>query len=93
MRVDGATLAPFISALYASSPDDHQLLGLSAVQFRQRWNQLLLFLGVPHTQGAGPTPAGLRAGGALYFFTELENLELVRWKGRWLSARMLEVYL
>ena len=93
VRLDDSTLVPFVSALWASASDEHQLLGLSAYHFRKRWDQLLSFLGVPHSQGTGLTPAGLRAGGATYYFTELENIEFVRWKGRWLSSRMLEIYL
>ena len=93
VRIDDSVLIPFISALWTGAPCSHQLLGMSPYLFRKRWDQLLDFLGVPHSHGAGLTPAGLRAGGATFFFTELEDIEQVRWKGRWLSSRMLEIYL
>eukprot|EP00971_Amphidinium_carterae_P153769 3048949-Amphidinium_carterae.1 len=41
----------------------------------------------------GVTPASLRPCGATYFFQETQSFELVRWRGRWLASRTLEIYL
>jgi hypothetical protein len=93
VRIDDAVLIPFASALWSNTSESSPLLGLTPYSFRKRWDQILEFLGVPCAARDGLTPAGLRAGGATYFFTETQDFELVKWKGRWLSSRMLEIYL
>ena len=39
------------------------------------------------------TPASLRAGGATWLYVETDAPDKVRFRGRWMSARMLEIYI
>jgi hypothetical protein len=93
VRIDDEVLVPFASALWTGAPESAPLLAHTPYFFRKRWDQVLQFLGVPCTSLEGLTPASLRAGGATHYFSESRDLDLVRWQGRWLSSRMLEVYL
>ena len=47
----------------------------------------------PTSSAAGLTPGSLRPGGAIWLYQETDNTELVRFRGRWLSSRMLEIYI
>ena len=49
-------------------------------------------LDVPYGQTHGFTLAGLRAGGITAYFEATQNIDLVRWRGRWDSLRSLEHY-
>ena len=60
---------------------------LRPLDFRRRLDALFRELRVP-----GLTPASLRAGGATHLFMTTQDMEAVRWKGRWQSLRTVEHY-
>ena len=61
--------------------------------FARYWFHLCSFFGISLASGPGLTPAALRAGGATYFYRLTDSAEWVRYRGRWASQRMLEIYL
>ncbi len=59
-------------------------------------DQLLKALGLPTERSPGVTPFDLgsfRPGGATFLLQMFEDAEFVRRRGRWASAKVLEVYL
>eukprot|EP00438_Fugacium_kawagutii_P033689 Skav201145 [mRNA] locus=scaffold2068:57644:63547:+ [translate_table: standard] len=64
--------------------------------YRSRLNKVLARLGLPTTTH-GPTKpltlASFRPGGATYLIGLTESAELVRRRGRWVSMKVMEVYL
>ena len=50
-------------------------------------------LGLQDSNGPLFDLASLRPGGATWMLESTENAELVRRRGRWLSARVMEIYL
>lgn len=54
---------------------------------------MLKELGVPVGQQHGLTPASLRSGGATHMFAMTQDVQLVRWRGRWQHTPTLEHYL
>ena len=49
-------------------------------------------VGVPFSETSGVTPGSLRGGGATALYEPTEDIELVRHRGRWQSAKMVEIY-
>ena len=93
VRVDGAVFAPSVEALLASASPAAPVCLMDARGFRARWGALMGFFGICARADGGLTPASMRAGGATWLFGETQNIEFVRWTGRWLSHRTLEHYL
>ena len=58
----------------------------------QACKALLGFFQVPYEDGHGLTLASLRAGGATYLYLRRVPLDLIRWHGRWQTARTVEIY-
>ena len=86
VRVDDMCFTAFVEALLpflAPGP----LWPLRPLDFRRRLDALFRELRVP-----GLTPASLRAGGATHLFMTTQDMEAVRWKGRWQSLRTVEHY-
>ena len=86
VRVDDMCFTAFVEALLpflAPGP----LWPLRPLDFRRRLDALFRELRVP-----GLTPASLRAGGATHLFMTTQDMEPVRWKGRWQSLRTVEHY-
>eukprot|EP00438_Fugacium_kawagutii_P029195 Skav203076 [mRNA] locus=scaffold2182:29521:36002:+ [translate_table: standard] len=68
----------------------------SGATLRQRFSKVLQALGLPHRPGQRPkalTLASLRAGGATWLITATESADLVQRRGRWVSRKVMEVYL
>eukprot|EP00959_Pyramimonas_sp_CCMP1952_P147167 3080193-Pyramimonas_sp.AAC.1 len=51
------------------------------------------FFGIKHSDKVGITPASLRPGGATFWYRLTDSPDWVRYRGRWLSSRMLEIYI
>ena len=73
-----------------------RLWHLSGSTLRSRLSKVLQRLDLPHEPGAIPRPltlASLRGGGATWLIAQTENAEMTRRRGRWVSMKVMEVYL
>ena len=76
-------------------PASAPLWHLSPATLRNRFSslQLAISLTIPEKPGRVPYSLGsLRLGGATYWLQTTEDFEYVRRKGRWISAKVFEVY-
>ena len=55
--------------------------------------QLLALLRDPQVSLSRPTPGGLRSSGATLDLMQRENLDRVKWRGRWANDNVLKHYL
>ncbi|CAK0817211.1 unnamed protein product, partial [Prorocentrum cordatum] len=88
-RFDEPVLLDLLVAWLPRTPERQRPRADSAFQRRRA---LVSQLGVPASNG-GITPASHRAGGATFFFESNDNLAQTRRRGKWTSARALEVYI
>jgi hypothetical protein len=73
---------------------DERLWPWSPSKLRRRFALLLAALGIADSQGCSHfNLSSLRPGGATHWLAQTEDAEFVRRKGRWLSTRVLEIYL
>ena len=71
-----------------------KLSGMSAYQYRRRWDAILKFLGIPSSQkSGGPTPGTIRGSGATSEYMRSEDIPKIAWRGRWRTLSSLEHYL
>jgi hypothetical protein len=84
-----------LSAVFRNLLPAEPLWPFSSATLRRRFTCLLAALGMTVGEdGQMPYSLGsLRPGGATYWLAETEDAEFVRRKGRWLSTRVLEIYL
>eukprot|EP00435_Cladocopium_sp_Y103_P039111 s1573_g10.t1 len=95
-RVDQSDVISLLAAVYGPLAPHEALWPYSAATLRKRFASLLLAVGLPTEKKAGVAPfslGSLRPGGATFLLHACENSELVRRRGRWLSTRVMEVYL
>ena len=95
-RIDQEDVIRFLSAMYQDFPSKAALWPFSAATLRKRFVQLLSALELPTSKWGGGRPfdlGSMRPGGATWMLFQTENPEYVRRRGRWLSARVMEVYL
>ena len=86
VRVDDLLFMSFVESVLSHLPGG-PIWPWRPVDFRHRFDALFRELRIK-----GLTPASLRAGGATHLFTTTQNMEIVRWKGRWQSLRTVEHY-
>ena len=82
--------------MYGSSPKDTKLWPFSAATLRKRFQNLLAALGLPTTKVGAAKPfdlGSLRPGGASWLLHQVEDSEIIRRRGRWLTTKAMEVYL
>ncbi|CAE7475201.1 unnamed protein product, partial [Symbiodinium necroappetens] len=95
VRVDQPDILEIISVAYGKLGRKEKLWVLSGQTLRVRFKQLCQALLLPCEPG-GKLPAlelsSLRAGGATWLMMQGEDSELVRRRGRWLSHRIMEIY-
>ena len=73
---------------------DERLWPWSPSKLRRRFALLLAALGIADSQGCSHVNlSSLRPGGATHWLAQTEDAEFVRPRGRWLSTRVLEIYL
>jgi hypothetical protein len=73
---------------------DERLWPWSPSKLRRRFALLLAALGIADSQGCSHfNLSSLRPGGATHWLAQTEDAEFVRPRGRWLSTRVLEIYL
>ena len=95
-RIDQPDVVLLLSSVYGPLPSDKPLWPGSASTLRKRFSQLLTSLGLPTEKKPGCRPfdlGSLRPGGATYILQVTENSDLVRRRGRWVSGRVMEIYL
>ncbi len=95
-RVDPADVVRLLTATYGRLPRDSYLWPFSAATLRKRFGCLLRALDLPSHRENGIHPydlGSLRPGGATHLLVATEDGELVRRRGRWLSIRVMEIYL
>ena len=90
-RIDQVDIVEYLSHVFGSYKPDQKLWSLSASTLRKRLNLLQSALGLPtrksHDLGS------FRPGGATDMLQRFEDSELVRRRGRWVSTKVLEIYL
>eukprot|EP00438_Fugacium_kawagutii_P009501 Skav200311 [mRNA] locus=scaffold4329:205328:206512:- [translate_table: standard] len=95
-RVDQPDLVELLTSVYGHMSSDAPLWPWSAATLRKRFNALLEALSLPTEKRNGLRPfdlASLRPGGATWLLNTTESGELVRRRGRWISTKVMEIYL
>lgn len=89
VRIDEPLIADWLNQIFLSTPSWSRIWRGSLAAFKSRFNRLQSEV----LQQIIYVPACLRSGGATYLFRLWgENLQRLQWRGRWRSARMLEIY-
>ena len=95
-RVDQSDLVEYLSIVCGAYKGDQKLWPMSASTLRKRLNLLQSALGLPVRKSHDSLPFDLgsfRPGGATDMLQRFEDSELVRRRGRWVSTKVLEIYL
>ena len=95
-RIDPIDIIRLLTAVYKNYNSETKLWSFSSTTLRRRLNHLLRALGLPVEKAPGVVPFDLgsfRPGGATFYLQLFEDSELVRRRGRWVSVRVLEIYL
>eukprot|EP00438_Fugacium_kawagutii_P018831 Skav221701 [mRNA] locus=scaffold1494:459337:464550:+ [translate_table: standard] len=95
-RIDPEDVVALLTAVFKKLPPNDHLWKFSPSTLRKRFSTLMQALGLPTQRGGDTTPhdlASLRPGGATYLLHRFEDADLVRRRGRWVSVRVLEIYL
>ena len=95
-RIDQSDVIRFLSAMYGKCDQDFPIWPYSASTLRKRFSQLLQVLKLPTEKSPEMRRfdlGSLRPGGATWLLHKTEQPELVRRRGRWLSCRVMEIYL
>jgi len=95
-RVDQSDVVEFLSVIFAGYQPDQLLWPMSSSTLRKRLNLLQTALGMPTARSHDSCPYDLgsfRPGGATDMLQQFEDSELVRRRGRWVSHKVLEIYL
>ena len=95
-KIDPEDLCRLISSVFSQYDPEQKLWHLSAATLRRRFNDVLKALEIPTKPIDGARPydlASFRPGGATWLLGRTEDSELVRRRGRWLSVRVMDIYL
>ena len=95
-RVDPVDIVRLLTGAFANLSPDKKLWPYSAATLRKRFSALLTGLGLQCRKENGKRGfdlGSLRPGGATYLLLKTEDSELVRRRGRWVSAKVCEIYL
>ena len=95
-RVDPHDIVILVDAVFGAMPADSKLWPFSAQTLRNRFSQALEALHLPTTRSGSQRPfdlGSLRPGGATFLLNQTEDSELCRRRGRWISNRVMEIYL
>ena len=93
VRIDDVGIIQFAEAIIRGRPEDAFLFNGSYAQLRDVFNALCAELRIPHGAPSGLTLGSIRPGGATWLYRTTDNSEVVRFRGRWTSSRMLEIYI
>eukprot|EP00435_Cladocopium_sp_Y103_P075270 s60_g55.t1 len=95
-RIDQEDIIRFLSAMYAEAPKSTMIWPYSAATLRKRFSEVLKALQLPTEKEGSQKPFSLgsmRPGGATWLLHATENSEVVRRRGRWISTKVMEIYL
>lgn len=95
-KIDPEDLCRLIASVFSQYDPEQKLWHLSAATLRRRFNDVLNALEIPTKSIDGARPydlASFRPGGATWLLGRTEDSELVRRRGRWLSVRVMDIYL
>ncbi|CAE7515547.1 unnamed protein product, partial [Symbiodinium necroappetens] len=94
-KVEAQDLVELIDLAFAHLPSYSKLWPFSAQTLRKRLDSALEALLVPTSRSCSrPLDLGsFRPGGATFVLQATEDAELVRRRGRWVSAKVMEIYL
>ena len=95
-RIDQSDLVEYLAVVFGHYKADQKLWPMSASTLRKRLNLLQSALGLPTAKSHDSLPFDLgsfRPGGATDMLQRFEDSELVRRRGRWVSTKVLEIYL
>ena len=95
-KLDIPDLLQFVELSFASYQPHQRLWPFSGQTMRLRLRCLLKAVGLPTVRDGDAKPldlGSLRAGGATWALTMTEDAELVRRRGRWISAKTMEIYI
>ena len=96
VRVDQPNLLAVLELVYRKIPAGCKLWPFSGQTLRARFQQLCSALQLPVGRSPGKNGlelSSLRAGGATWLMNTAEDSEFVRRRGRWLSSRIMEIYI
>ena len=94
-KIDFPDVIALLDAVFGSCDVHEKLWPFSPQTMRVRFKQLQRALGFQPTRAGGYVPyelSSLRPGGATFFLQLTEDGDYVRRKGRWLFAKVLEIY-
>lgn len=94
-RVDPSDMIQLLVGVFGELPPDRLLWPFSAATLRKRFAAVLSSLGLPESTKncRGFDLGSFRPGGATHLLLTTEDPELCRRRGRWLSTRVMEIYL
>ena len=81
-----------VNAYVPEEPSDDYVFNRSYALFRSTFLALLREVGLPVAGPLALTWGSLRPGGATWLLRATDSPETVRFRGRWASSRMLEIY-
>ena len=94
-KLEASDLVELVDVAFAHLPSGSRIWPLSAQTLRRRFDTALERLGIP-TARTHHRPLDLgsfRPGGATHLLQLTEDAELVRRRGRWVSNKVMEIYL
>ena len=94
-KLEPSDLVSIVSLAFESLPKTSRLWPHSNQSLRKRFDTVLERLQIPTARGPSrPLDLGsLRPGGATFLLQFTEDSELARRRGRWVSHRLMEIYL
>lgn len=95
-RIDPEDVVQLLTAVFGKASGTEKLWPFSGQTLRRRFQMLQKSIGLPVVKLGKQSPydlASLRPGGATFLLQRFEDAELVRRRGRWLSSRVMEIYL
>lgn len=93
VRIDDPGLIAFAEGFAAGMPADALVFDDSYAQLRSVFMAICGELGLPSGTPEGLSLGSLRPGGATWLYRVTDCTETVRFRGRWASSRMLEIYI
>ena len=93
VRIDDGGFIDFMEAMVAVIPVEAPLFSGTFARMRRAFEAICSELGLPLSGCMALSWASLRPGGATWMFERTQDPALVRLRGRWASARMLEIYI
>ena len=93
VRIDPVDIMQLLGMAFSGLPSEVRLWPMSSGTLRRRLQAVLRRLGLGTDKRAAFDLASFRPRGATWMLHLTENSELVRRRGRWMSLRVMEVYL